>query len=157
MSTPNTQKKLRMEALGAAFAKRRVRMGMTRQDQLAGAASVGVRTISDIETGKTVPRVITMRKIESALELPAGISDRFLSGEISELPDAPAPSRVNESAPVHEWSAAERTRMRDMSWTEVHETYEMFLRRSEYLAQVWMREVTRVKTEAEQATATTDR
>jgi transcriptional regulator with XRE-family HTH domain len=151
MSTPNTQKKLRMEALGAAFAKRRVRMAMSRQDQLASAAGVGVRTISDIETGKTVPRVITMRKIEAALQLPPGTSDKFLSGEISELPDTPAPRRAEEPTPAREWSATERARMRDMPMTEVQATHDLFRRKSEYLADVWLREVMRVKAEAETA------
>jgi transcriptional regulator with XRE-family HTH domain len=82
----NPQKKrLLQQALGAQIALLRQRAGMPKQADLYRASGVGVRTISDIETGKTVPRIGTMRKIEAALHLPPGATDDFLAGKIKVL------------------------------------------------------------------------
>lgn len=85
MDAQNLQKKRRMQALGAQLAVIRQRQRMPRQEHLAQASGVSVRTISDIETGKKIPRVGTMRKIENALKLPPGQTDDFLEGKIDRL------------------------------------------------------------------------
>lgn len=85
MEQQNTHRRRRMEALGAQIALLRQKQNMSRQEHLADASGVGVRTISDVETGKKVPRVTTMRKIETALGLPAGATDDFLDGKLDEL------------------------------------------------------------------------
>jgi transcriptional regulator with XRE-family HTH domain len=85
MAVQNTQKKRRMELLGAQLAILRRQQGMATQEALSKLSGVAVRSISDIETGKTVPRVGTMRKLEAALKLPTGITDDFLAGTIDKL------------------------------------------------------------------------
>lgn len=85
MATQDTQKKRLMESLGAQIARLRQQQGMNKQEDLHLASGVGVRTISDIETGKKVPRVGTMRKLESALNLEPGSTDDFLAGKITKL------------------------------------------------------------------------
>jgi transcriptional regulator with XRE-family HTH domain len=92
VDTQNPQKKRLMEALGAQIALLRQRAGMPTQADLYRASGVGVRTISDIETGRTIPRIGTMRKIETALNLPPGSTDDFLSGKIKRL----VPADVDE-------------------------------------------------------------
>lgn len=66
-----------------------------------------------------------------------------------EAPTTPTSRPEVAARPRHEWSAAERKRMQDMPMAEVQETYETFRRRSEYLSEIWIREVMRVKAEAE--------
>jgi transcriptional regulator with XRE-family HTH domain len=97
VDTQNTQKKRRMEALGAQLSTLRKEQGMPTQDDLAKKSRVGVRTISDIETGKKIPRVGTMRKIETALRLVAGATDDFMDGVIDVL--VPQPAAVEDYPP----------------------------------------------------------
>lgn len=85
MDARNTQKKRRMEGLGAEIARLRQQVGMSTQADLKSASGVGVRTISDIESGKTMPRINTMRKIENALGLLPGTTDDYLDGTIDRL------------------------------------------------------------------------
>ncbi|WP_143132410.1 hypothetical protein [Amycolatopsis rubida] len=84
----------------------------------------------------------TFDAIESALDWPKRSMQAYLDG-------GPEPTATAPEEPRHEWSASERARMRDMSMAEVQETHDIFRRRSEYLADVWLREVMRVKAEAE--------
>jgi transcriptional regulator with XRE-family HTH domain len=85
MAVQNTQKRRRMELLGAQLAILRRQQGMPTQEALSKLSGVAVRSISDIETGKTIPRVGTMRKLEAALKLPTGITDDFLAGVVDRL------------------------------------------------------------------------
>jgi transcriptional regulator with XRE-family HTH domain len=91
----STQKKRRMQALGAQLARVRVQAGMRAQADLAAASGVSVRTISLIETGEKIPRVTTMRKIESALHLPPGSTDEYLEGARTELAPGTAARTVH--------------------------------------------------------------
>lgn len=91
----NTQRRLRMQALGAELARIRKAAGMPRQEDLEARSGVGVRTISDIETGKKVARINTMRKLEAALGLESGVTDDFMSGRVDSLvSDRPASIQV---------------------------------------------------------------
>lgn len=127
VDTQNTQKKRRMEALGAQLAKLRTDQNMPRQDQLATASGVGVRTISDIETGKKIPRVTTMRKIEAALNLPEGATDDFMDYAIDKLVPKSAgpdlyPAEVYEREPrgeVEHEMLAIRGETDDVKWSYI--------------------------------------
>lgn len=56
---------------------------------------MGVRTISDIETGKKVARINTMRKLEAALGLEPGVTDDFMAGKVDSLvSDRPASTQA---------------------------------------------------------------
>ena len=116
------------------------------QDEFAKACGLGIVTIQRVEKGTVTPRAKTFAGLDRGAQWPEGTARAVYEqgAPPPELPTAP---------PAHEWSATERQKMRDMPWTRVRETYEMFLQESEYLAQVWMREVMRVKAEAEQASA----
>lgn len=119
------------------------------QEEFADACDLALPTIQRVEKGTVTPRAKTFGKLDKGALWPAGTA-RAIYEDDAQPPAAAA-------TPAHEWSAAERERMRDMPWTEVRETYEMFRQRSEYLAEVWMREVLRVKSEAEiSAQLTTD-
>lgn len=86
MGTQDTQKtQRRRQALGAQIAQLRQRAGMPTQKDLERASGVSVRTISLIESGRKVPRVGTMRKLETALQLPPGATDDYLDGTIGKL------------------------------------------------------------------------
>lgn len=110
MAAQNVQKRLVRQALGAEIARVRKQQGMVRQSHLAEATGLGVKTISDIETGRIVPREQTMRRIETALHLPIGQTDDFLNGgtrqlkaedrpkQLAELDRAEAIDRANEIA-----------------------------------------------------------
>lgn len=89
----NTQRRLRMQALGAELARIRKAAGMSKQEDLEERSGVGVRTISDIETGKKVARINTMRKLEAALGLEPGATDSFMAGEIESLAERTASDR----------------------------------------------------------------
>ncbi|WP_143343071.1 helix-turn-helix transcriptional regulator, partial [Crossiella equi] len=55
---------------GVLLRQRRLQAGLTQED-LAGRAQVGVRTLRGLETGERVgPRLDTVRRIVEALELP---------------------------------------------------------------------------------------
>lgn len=69
------------EAAGAEVARRRRQLGMTTQADLAEKSGVGVRTISNIETGTKIPRVGTLRKLEIALAWKPGHIDALLDGQ----------------------------------------------------------------------------
>jgi hypothetical protein len=120
------------------------------QAEFAKACGLGLPTIQRVEAATVTPRTKTYAGLDRGAGWPPGSARRTVE-------DGSPPREIEmPPAPTHEWSAAERQQMQGMTDTEVHETYEMFLRRSAYLAQVWMREVTRVRAEAEQAKAVTD-
>jgi transcriptional regulator with XRE-family HTH domain len=132
--------------LGAEIARRRPAAGFETQPDLARAAGLSRRTVTALENGEKVS-LKSLSKVEAAMGLPTdSLNDYIEHGR--PLPASPNEASVPES-PRHEWSSSERHRMRDMPMTEVQETYEMFRRRSEYLAEVWIREVMREKAAAE--------
>lgn len=133
--------------LGDALVSIREQLRLT-QEEFAARAGVALKTLQRIELGRTVPRGKTLNRIDDTAGWEPGHARRLLEGDM--------PPSVDPVDVAHEWSAAERARMRDLSWAEVRETYEVFRQKSEYLAEVWMREVLRVKTEAEQAKIATE-
>jgi len=60
----------------AALRELRIRR-LWSQGELARRAGVAVRTIINIETGKRVPRLLTMRRIAEALEVDWNEVDEF--------------------------------------------------------------------------------
>lgn len=108
MAARNVQKKLVRQALGAELARVRKQQGMPRQSHLADATGLGVKTISDIETGRIVPREQTMRRIETALDLPLGQTDEFLGGKIRRLA-----VEVQQRRPLSQWTRAEAMQRAD--------------------------------------------
>lgn len=128
-----------LKRLATAVVEARTLLGLT-QEEFAVKCALSLPTIQRIEAANVTPRTKTYTGLDRGADWPAGTARRIVEEGFRPRPPA---------APTHEWSAAERARMRDMSMTEVRETYEMFRRKSEYLAEVWMREVLRVKAEAE--------
>ncbi len=129
--------------------RERIHQNMRSQPALASRAGISPRKVSDVERGEFAGAK-TYDAIENALGWPANSIREYLDGGA----EPQVPPRSADTP--HEWSAAERDRMRDMPWTEVRETYEVFRRRSEYVSDVWMREVLRVKAASEQAKIATD-
>ncbi len=133
--------------LGEHVRDTRERLGFSSREALAEVADIGTRSVAAVERGEAAGRKV-LNAVEEALNWPHGTISAFLKGE-AELPPLPKRAPAPELAPRHEWSASERARMRDMSMAEVRDTHDMFRRKSEYLADVWIREVMRVKAEAE--------
>lgn len=121
---------------------------MRSQPALAERAGISARKVSDVERGEFAG-VKTYNAIEQVFGWPRDSMQGFLDG-------GPEPRGLPRETP-HEWSASERAKMRDMSMVQVQETFEIFRRRSEHLADLWMREVLRVKAEAETAARTSER
>jgi transcriptional regulator with XRE-family HTH domain len=132
-----------LKRLASAVTAARTRLEMT-QDEFAKACGLGIVTIQRVEKGIVTPRAKTFAGLDRGAQWPDGTARA-----IYETGAEPPEPTTLAAGPVHEWSAAERARMRDMPWTEVRETYETFARKSEFVANVWMREVMRVKAEAE--------
>lgn len=119
--------------------KARTRLDLT-QKEFAAKCGLSHPTIQRVEGATISPRSKTYKGLDRGAEWPEGTARRIV--EEGWRPEA-------NPAPKHEWSAAERARMRDMPMTEVRETYEMFRRKSEYLAEIWIQEVMQVKADAE--------
>lgn len=131
-----------LKRLAAAIVGVRNRLGMT-QSEFAKACGLGLPTIQRIEAGTVTPRTKTYSGLDRGAGWPPGSARRIVEDGVPPREAEPPPS------PAHEWSAAERERMRSMSMAEVQEIYETFRRRSEYLSDIWIREVMRVKAEDE--------
>lgn len=86
----DTRKTLIRQRLGAEVARLRNELGMPNQPDLAARATVGRRTIVAVEAGDKVSSM-TLRKIETALELDPGTIDAFLDGRIRSLGSAHEP------------------------------------------------------------------
>jgi transcriptional regulator with XRE-family HTH domain len=130
------------QRLAQAVRDRRLKLGLSVR-AAAKKAGVDRNTWMSVEDGSRTLQDRNYAKFEHALDWPDGAIE----------------ARLNEDSspgPKHEWSAAERARMLDMSDAEVQEIYEDFRRHSEYIASVWMREVTRVRDEAKQPKTTTE-
>lgn len=134
-----------LKRLATAIKDVRERLGMT-QSEFAAACDLGVPTIQRVEAGTVSPRTKTFTGLDKGARWPAGTARRIVED------GTPPPATVETpTTPAHEWSAAERKRMQEMPMAEVQETFEVFRSRSEFLADVWLREVMRVKAEAENA------
>lgn len=140
------------ERLGEAALKAREALGFSRPQLIAAAANIGVtlnkKSLELVEKGQ--PGVGQSFLFALGRFLPNWTEDTAKAILEGEPPPTTGPVEVVTSPVRHEWSAAERQKMRDMPWTEVREMYELFLEKSRYLAEVWMREVIRVKAEAEE-------
>ncbi|MFI6302117.1 helix-turn-helix domain-containing protein [Amycolatopsis thailandensis] len=141
MNAPDPQ-----QPLSQLVQERRRELGLSVR-AAAKKAGVDRNTWASVEDGSRTLQDRNYTKFEQALELPGGTIDAYARGV-----------QPPEDAPTHEWSAAERAQMREMSDAEVQEAYEFFRSKSQYLADVWLREVKRVKGEAKAAQdATTER
>lgn len=134
MDTPEQQ-------LARAVRERRLKLGLSVR-AAAKKAGVDRNTWMSVEDGSRTLSDRNYAKFESALDWPDGTIDSRMNAD-----QAPAP---------HEWSAAERARMLDMSDAEVEEIYAELRQRSEFASEIWRREVTWVRDEAKQAKPITE-
>lgn len=86
--------------VGHAVAERRLECGLTTQRELADKAGVALNTAAMLERGHTFPRAGNARKIEQALNWPAGMLTALRRGEplptlAQPRPPAPATGGVH--------------------------------------------------------------
>ena len=80
------------KAVGDAVYRRRVELGMERQQDLAERAGVHLNTIGRIERGVPSTRKNpTWPKIEAALQWPVGYIGKLAGGEVDDSPDTLIP------------------------------------------------------------------
>lgn len=80
---------------GRAVADRRLECGLTTQRELADKAGVALNTAAMLERGHTFPRAGNARKIEQALDWPAGMLTALRRGE-----PLPTPAQSRPPAPA---------------------------------------------------------
>lgn len=76
---------------GRAVADRRLECGLTTQRELADKAGVALNTAAMLERGHSFPRAGNARKIERALDWPAGMLTALRRGEALPTPAQPRP------------------------------------------------------------------